>query len=162
PTILDTVRTYRIDPAESSFYADGIESRRVLVSTDVPADTRIPESLKALAPHRAQLFGPIVAKDRVIGAFIAVWWDRVPDLPRRDLDLIRAMGSQVGMALENARLFQEHQRKLDELSVLYEVSRAVTGQLDVERLVYTIREQVSRVVDAQNIVMLLYDAERRE
>src|SRR5262249_47728504 len=88
-----SVRTYRIDPAESPFYAEGIASRRVLVSTDVPADTRIPESLKAVAPHRAQLFGPIVARDRVVGAFIAVWWDRVRDFTERDRALVEAMGS---------------------------------------------------------------------
>jgi GAF domain-containing protein/CheY-like chemotaxis protein len=160
--LLGPVRTYRIDPAESSFYAEGIASRRVLFSTDVPGDTRIPESLKAVAPHRAQLFGPIVAKDRVVGAFIAVWWDRVPDLTDRELALIRAMGSHAGVALENARLFQEHQRKLEELAVLYEVSRAVTGQLDVSRLVLTIHEQVSRILDTRNMVLLLYDGERRE
>jgi GAF domain-containing protein/ActR/RegA family two-component response regulator len=160
--LLETVQTYRIDPAESPFYAEGIESRRVLVSTDVPADTRIPEALKALAPHRAQLFGPIVAKDRVVGAFIAVWWDRVPQLPPGDLALVRAMGSQAGMVLENARLFQDHERKLEELSVLYEVSRGVTGQLDVERLVHIVRDQVSRILDERNMVILLYDAERRE
>jgi signal transduction histidine kinase/ActR/RegA family two-component response regulator/putative methionine-R-sulfoxide reductase with GAF domain len=162
PERLGALRSLRIDPAESAFYAEGVESRRVLLSADAPGDPRIPESLKRIAPHRAQLFGPIVAKDRVVGAFIAVWWDRVPEFSEGELALVGAMGSHAGVALENARLFQEHQRKLEELAVLYEVSRAVTGQLDVDRLVLTIHEQVSRVLDTANMVLLLYDGERRQ
>ena len=34
------------------------------------------------------------------------------------------------MALENARLFRDNGRRVDELSVLHELSRAVTGRLD--------------------------------
>jgi GAF domain-containing protein/ActR/RegA family two-component response regulator len=160
--VLGEVRAYRIDPAESPFYAEGIATRQVVVSRDVPADPRIAESFKALVPHRAQLFGPIVAKDRVVAGFIAVWWERVPELSEREIRLIQGMGSQAGAALENARLFQEHQRKLEELAALYEVSRAVTGQLEVDGLVRTIHEQVRRVLDTRNMVILFYDGSRRE
>ncbi len=160
--ILDRVRAYRIRPAESSFYAEGIASRRAVVSTDVPGDARIPASLKAVAPHRAQLFVPIVARERVVGAFIAVWWERTREFSEPELALVEAMGSQAGVALENARLFQAHQRKLEELSVLHELSRAVTGQLDIERLVQTVYQQVGRVLDAHNMVLFFFDGAKRE
>jgi signal transduction histidine kinase len=101
-----------------------------------------------------------VAKDRVVGAFIAVWWERSPVFSERELALVEAMGSQAGVALENARLFQEHQRQLEELSVLYALSRAVTGQLDVEALLQTVHREVGRVLDARNMIVLLYDAAR--
>jgi GAF domain-containing protein len=100
--VLDRIRGYRIRPAESAFYAEGIASRRALVSTDVPGDSRIPAALKALVPHRTQLFGPIVARQRVVGAFIAVWYERTRDFSAPELALIEAMGSQAGVALENA------------------------------------------------------------
>src|SRR5262249_45410899 len=124
--VVERVRAYRIQPAESPCYAEGIATRRALVSANVPDDPRLAASLKAVAPHRAQLFGPIVAKDRVLGAFIGVWWERTRQFTKRQLALIEGMGSQAGIALENARLFQEHQRQLQELSVLYTISRAVT------------------------------------
>jgi GAF domain-containing protein len=160
--VIERVRDYRIRLAESPFYAEGIASRRALVSTNVPGDPRIPASLKAIAPHRAQVFGPIVARDRVVGAFIAVWWERTPPFSERELALVEAMGSQAGVALENARLFQEHQRQLEELSVLYALSRAVTGQLDVDRLLQTVERELGRVLEARNMLVLLYDAARGE
>ena len=160
--MLDQARSYRIRAAESPFYSEGIRSRRALVSTDVPGDSRIPASLKALVPHRTQLFGPIVARQRVVGAFIAVWYERTREFSARELGLIEAMGSQAGVSLENARLFQAHQRELAELSVLYELSRAVTGQLDLDELVRTAHRQIGRVLDARNMVLFLYDEGRRE
>jgi GAF domain-containing protein len=160
--MLDQAQSYRIRAAESAFYAQGIASRRALVSTDVPRDDRIPASLKALVPHRTQLFGPIVARQRVVGAFIAVWYERTREFSARELALIEAMGSQAGVALENARLFQAHQRELAELSVLYELSRAVTGQLDLDELARAVHRQIGRVLDARNMVLFLYDAGRRE
>ena len=33
-------------------------------------------------PHRSQLFVPVVAKDRMIGGFAAVWWERRASSPR--------------------------------------------------------------------------------
>ena len=43
---------------------------------------------------------------------------------------MEAVGSQAGAALENARLFHDNQRRVEELAVLHELSRAVTGRLD--------------------------------
>jgi GAF domain-containing protein/ActR/RegA family two-component response regulator len=160
--LLDPLRNMRLDPQGSAFYSEGFASRRVMVSSDVPGDARIPEAIKRAAPHRAQLFAPIVAQDRAIGAFIAVWWERTREFSQGELALVEAMGSQVAVGLENARLFQENQRKVEELSVLYELSRAVTGQLDTERLLPAIHQQVGRVLDARNMVILLYDEGPRE
>ncbi|OGL05537.1 MAG: hypothetical protein A3I03_12050, partial [Candidatus Rokubacteria bacterium RIFCSPLOWO2_02_FULL_68_19] len=157
PHLLDTIRKAQIDPEGSAFYAEGFRSRRVQVSSNVPEDPRISDSLKAGAPHRAQLFAPIVARERVIGAFIAVWWDRTREFSERELALVEAMGSQAGAAVENARLFEDNRRRLEELSVLHELSRAVTGQLDLGELVRAIYHQVGRVLDARNIVILLHD-----
>ena len=43
---------------------------------------------------------------------------------------MEAVASQAGVALEHARLFRDNQRRVQELSVLHELSRAVTGRLD--------------------------------
>ncbi|MFQ5828022.1 MAG: GAF domain-containing protein [Candidatus Methylomirabilia bacterium] len=162
PRLLDSLRNTRITLGESPFHFEGLSSRRVMVSSNVPEDPRIPASLKVAVPHRAQLFAPIVAKEGVIGAFIAVWWDRTREFSEREVALVEAMGSQAGIALANARLFQENQRKLKELSVLYELSRAVTGQLNIDQLVQAIHRQVGRVLDARNMGVLLYDEGSKE
>jgi signal transduction histidine kinase/ActR/RegA family two-component response regulator len=61
------------------------------------------------------------------------------------------------VAVENARLFTENRRQVQELSVLYDLSRAVTGELDRAALVEAIRRHLERVMDVRNMVILIRD-----
>ena len=91
-----------------------------------------------------------------------VWWERELTCGDRELALVDAMASQAGIALEHARLFEDDRRKLAELSALYELSRAVTGQLDTAQLVEAVHREVARVLDVRNLAIFLYDSGRRE
>ncbi len=160
-------------PAGTGVAGLAVRERRPVVTPDFLADPRVahPEAMRerlAAATHRAVIAVPLLVGSRVIGAL------SVRDRPGRPFDpeevhLLQAFADQAAIALENARLYAEtarllgeYQRKVEELSVLYELSRAVTGQLDVERLVQTLPEQVGRVLDARNMVVLLFDEARRE
>jgi signal transduction histidine kinase/ActR/RegA family two-component response regulator len=162
PDVLERLRGYRIDPARSPLYADAIARRAVATWDRARAADRPAAGFGTLAPHRAQLFAPIVANERLVGALIAVWWERTPACGDREVALVEAMATQAGMALENARLFEDDRRKLAELSVLYELSRAVTGQLDTAQLVEAVEREVSRVLDVHNLAIFLQVPGRAE
>ncbi len=162
PDILERLRGYRIDPGRSPLYADAIARRAVATWDSARGDERPASGFTAIAPHRAQLFAPIVANERLVGALIAVWWKRASTCGDREIALVEAMATQAGMALENARLFEDDRRKLAELSVLYELSRAVTGQLDRAQLVEALEREVSRVLDVHNLAVFLQVPGRAE
>jgi signal transduction histidine kinase/CheY-like chemotaxis protein len=69
------------------------------------------------------------------------------------------VASQAGVALQNARLFQDNQRRVQELSVLHELSRSVTGQLDQAGILDTLHQQVPRVLDVRHMAVVLVDEE---
>src|SRR5207237_1043709 len=79
-----------------------------------------------------------------------------------ELELIEAIAAQAGVALESGRLFEENRQRLEELSVLHDLSRAVTGQLDRGAIVDAVRRHVARVLDARHMVVILRDAEQGE
>ena len=160
--VVERLSGFRIDPGQSPLYADAIARRAVVTSKDAARDGGLPPGLVALAPHRSQLFAPIVANERPVGAIIAVWWDREPTCGDRELALVDAMANHAGIALERARLFEDDRRKLAELSALYELSRVVTGQLDTAQLVEVVHREVARVLDVRNLAIFLYDPVRRE
>ncbi|MGH7358824.1 MAG: GAF domain-containing protein, partial [Candidatus Rokuibacteriota bacterium] len=162
PDILARLGQFRIDPTRSPVYAEAIARRRVVITREAPNDRGLPAELMTAAPHRAQLFAPIIANERLVGALIVVWWEREPTCRARELGMVDAMASQAGIALKNARLFEEDRRKLAELSTLYELSRAVTGQLDTAQLVEAVHREVARVLDVHNLAVFLYDPGRRE
>ncbi len=136
--------------------------REPILWTDLEQDLRIVRRSWALG-HGLRYFTayPLLLEGRVLGVIVMFRPASYPVTPETHA-LLGSLAGQAAVALENARLFQENQRKLEELSVLYELSQAVTGQLEVARLLQAIHQQVGRVLDARNMVALLYDEERRE
>jgi signal transduction histidine kinase/CheY-like chemotaxis protein len=129
-------------------------------TSDVPNDPRIPAAIRDQGPHQTQLFVPVVVKDRMIAGFAVIWWERAREFTEDELALMEALANQAGVALENARLFEENRRRVEELSVLHDLSRAVTGQLDRAALIAALRSHLARVLPAENMVVVLRDAER--
>ncbi len=93
----------------------------------------------------------------MIGGFTVFWAERGRPFPEGELRLMEGLASQAGIALENARLFRDNGRRVAELSVLHDLSRAVTGRLDRAGLVSTIQQQIARVFEIDHIILLLHD-----
>jgi len=137
---------------------------RAVASADVFNDPAIllSDEVRAAMRHTgagAVLAVPLRAKGRVIGTLA------LGDVPGRvfseaEAVLLQAFADQAALALENAQLYEQNSRQVDELSVLLELSRAVTGQLDRTALLSAIHSQVLRVLDASNMAIVLRDEER--
>jgi GAF domain-containing protein len=155
PDYLQALRQLRLSIVQHPFYAEGARTNRPVFSPDVMSDPRIPDIVRHTAPHTSELFVPILAKGQVIGGLVAVWWQRVREFSENELALIEAIASQAGVALENARLFQENRRQVKELSALHALSRAVTGELDRRTLIAALQGQVTRVFEARDLLVLL-------
>ena len=160
--LIDVVRDVRLSIVEHEFYAEAARTLRPVFSRDVNADPRVPAAIRESAPHRSQLFVPIVTHGRFIGGFAAVWWERERELSTGDVDLMEAIANQAAIAIANVRLFEENRRQVEELSALYELSRAVTGQLDRAALIDAVATQMARVLDARHMIALLVDAQRND
>ena len=148
------------DVGNAQIVADVARTRRPQFSRDVRNDLRIPDVVRETLPHRSQLFVPVLAKDRLIGGFIAVWFDAERELSAEEMSLMEAVANQAGSAVENARLFEQNRRQVEELSVLHELARAMAGQLDREALLETLRMHVPRLLSARTLVVILADEQR--
>jgi GAF domain-containing protein/CheY-like chemotaxis protein len=157
---IEGLRAMRLSVRRHAFYREAAEQRRSVISTDAANDPRIPEEIRRSAPVRTHLFVPIFAQEQMIGGFSAGWWDKVRELSEAERRLMEAVASQAGVALQNARLFQDNQRRVQELSVLHELSRSVTGQLDQAGILDTLHQQVPRVLDVRHMAVVLLDEER--
>jgi signal transduction histidine kinase/CheY-like chemotaxis protein len=140
---------------EHAIYAEAARTRRPVFSADAVNDPRMPPVIREQAPHKSHLWVPVVAKDRMIGGFAVVWQAERSEFTESELALMEAIANQAGVAIENARLFEENRRRVEELSVLHELSRAVTGQLDRAALLEALRTQLGRVLDVRNMVVVV-------
>jgi GAF domain-containing protein/CheY-like chemotaxis protein len=113
------------------------------------------------ASDGAVLAVPLRAKGQIIGALsLADATGRL--FPDAEVALLQAFADQAALALENARLYEQNVRQVEELSVLLELSQTVAGQLDRATLLEAFRAHVGRILDATNMSIALRDEERRE
>ena len=76
--------------------------------------------------------------------------------------LVKQVADQLSLALENARLFQETQSRAEELSVLNEMGRELSAQLEVSAIAEVVYRYTSRLMDTRNFFLALYDEKNEE
>ncbi len=79
-----------------------------------------------------------------------------------DLELLNALADRAAVAIENARLFAERERRLTELAVLNEIGQAINSVLSLPQVLETIYRETGRLMDTTNFYIALYDPEREE
>jgi GAF domain-containing protein/CheY-like chemotaxis protein len=138
------------------------EEGRPIWSPNVREDDRFDQEWSAALPPHAVLLTPLRVRGQSVGALFLVWWTPGRTPTEAELRLLEGVAAQVGLALENAELERQRERRVRELTVLHELSRAVTGQLDRQALLDTLRDRVPGVLDADQMVVLFLDRTRDE
>jgi GAF domain-containing protein/CheY-like chemotaxis protein len=107
---------------------------------------------------RSYLGVPLESRGRVLGTLCAFGYTP-RSIPPATHSLMQAVGQQVGVAVENARLFEATRIHAEELAVLNELGQALTTRLDVEEVLEETYRGVSRLLDTTNFYIALYDPE---
>ena len=74
--------------------------------------------------------------------------------------LIRQVTDQLSLALENARLFQETQRRAQELSVVNKVVSSVASSLDLKATLQSVADNLVNLLDAQNVGIAMLNEDK--
>jgi GAF domain-containing protein len=84
---------------------------------------------------------PLKAGGRVVGVLNVA--SRRPDpFEAREIELLQAIGNVIGVALENARLFQQTDRHLKRLQALREIDQAISSTLDLDSVLKILLEKI--------------------
>ena len=105
---------------------------------------------------------PLIAADKVVGVMAIQDYERENAYTSQDLALFSTIAAQAAIAIDNARLFQERERRITELSILNEIGQALSSALERDQVIQAIYAQVSRILDTTNFYVALHDEERGE
>jgi GAF domain-containing protein len=105
---------------------------------------------------QAMVLVPMRAGGEVVGVFSAMSYT-----PRtftaEEIDVLSAIGGIFGVAVQNARLYEEVRSNLRQLSYFNEVGGALTSSLNLERVLQIIMEGVNSLVGVERVSIFLID-----
>ncbi len=126
---------------------------------DFPADCQ--SSFVVTEELRILIGTPLVAKDRAVGA-LSLGSQRPERIPSQELEMLAAIGQQIGMAVENARLYRDAERWAEELALLHESSIVLAGTLDPATIYHQVTEQAAKLLGCQVASIFRWDEETGE
>jgi PAS domain S-box-containing protein len=144
-----------------------MQSQDVVVVADdhgVPlAGSNGQEAENVFAPAiqaRSALAAPITLRGQVIGALDVFDPDQSREWSDDELSLVDAVASQVALAVENARLFEQTQTSLAETEALYRASRRITSSVDLPVLYKTLVDEIAVHLGANQCCLEIFDKEK--
>ncbi len=149
-------------PRGSGMAGLALRERQPVATADILVDPRVvftPE-LRARfeqAPFRSSLSAPLVVKERVIGALSV--GDRLGRVfSREEIQLAQTFADQATLALENARLYEETERRAQEQAALNTIATAVSQSLNVEELLGIALDKVLEITGRERGCIRLRDS----
>jgi GAF domain-containing protein len=114
-----------------------------------------------LPDTRSEMALPLIARGVTLGA-LTIQSKQEAAFTQEDITALQTMADQVANSIENVNLFEQTQERAEELSVLNEMARAFTQTLDIDTIIENIHVYTSRIMDARNFFVALYDKELDE
>ena len=140
-----------------------IRTKRTLVIADLLNPTLIPagvEPVRTNGPAARMYVGvPMISRDKVIGVLSLQNYQAAVYSPDQ-VHFFETIATQAAVALDNARLFEETNRRADRMAALNEIGRALTATLERDQFYRLLYEQVSNILPTDAFYVALYDETR--
>jgi GAF domain-containing protein/CheY-like chemotaxis protein len=134
----------------------------MLVGQDLAA--RMAELGSTLVPgtdsEKSFVAVPILSGDQVNGLVYLGSYDQENAFSANDVRLLQTVVSAMSVALENARLFDETQRRASEMSALTEIGRQISATLDLNSVLDQITRNARDVLKAGTSAVYLLEPDR--
>ena len=124
----------------------------LLIESEIP-----PEEFST--PIRSYLGVPLVAGGKLVGTVEAAQLGSTPFGPQ-DLDLLKFISGQAAVAIRNATLYEEEERRAAELAGLARLSQAVSAIQEPRDLFARLVESIAPLFNVEILGFLLYDEDR--
>jgi PAS domain S-box-containing protein len=137
-----------------------VTQRRPMMIPDTRQDERWFDVPGDIMPVRSALAVPILHREAILG-LLTLNHSEVNHYSQEDLNLMRAAAEQMGLALQNAQIYEQQRRLAQQQMILYEVLRAVGGYLEPETVAQVAVEAVTRLTGWKAVALLVPDDDQQ-
>ena len=137
-----------------------VASREPLVCVDVQKEEGW-ENVPGLPPVHGWIGAPLVARDEVVGV-LTVDSQEPGAYAEADARVVAAFADNAAIAVANASLWQQAQRRLREIAFLYKTGQALTASLELDEVLRTLMNSVLEHFHVEAASVLMVDEETGE
>ena len=140
-------------------FGEGLTSR--ILQTRVPLLLNRPEAFQELGiavvgtPAKSYLGVPIVAGTAAIGVISVQSMQQAGRFGEADSRLLSTIAANVGVAIQNARLYQETGRRASEMAALADLGTEVGGLLELDPILGRMAERAKELLQANTSAVFL-------
>ncbi|HIE08663.1 MAG TPA: sensor domain-containing diguanylate cyclase [Armatimonadetes bacterium] len=138
-----------------------VEHGQTVAVDNVALDPRYKPIPDGAPLERAIVCVPFKVGGKVKGAICADRMAGEGALKTWEVEYLELLARHVGVALENARIYEDLSQHVKQLSTLYEVGAALGTVINVDRLLNLIVDSVVKVTGAQICSLMLLDKKRK-
>lgn len=149
----DWARNLRLKIGEEGIAGWVAHTGQPLVAGDVSKD---PRYIRGIEECKSEIAVPLKLKDRVIGVLDAES-DQLFAFTQKDVRILSQLASQIAIAIENSRLFQEEKKRSLQLALINDVGRRVVSTLDLEKLLERVIESIQINFKYNHVSLFLMD-----
>ena len=133
-------------------------TREPLFVDDVTKDRRyILDPDNVLGTIRSELAVPLLAGDQVLGV-LDVQSNELASFKEEDLFVLRALGAQIAVAIQNARLFNAQKEEAYFLNVMLQVAENLSATANLDESLETVVRITPLLVGVARCAVFQYDA----
>jgi GAF domain-containing protein len=131
------------------------DNRPLIVTSDLQRLPWVPQGLG----FEASLGVPLRVGGRVLG-IITLFCKQPREFDQQQIDLAQAVGNQLAIAIENARLFEAQERQIAELRARDRISRAAGATHDVPTLLRQVHDALGPFMRSDAFSLVVFDPQR--
>jgi GAF domain-containing protein/FixJ family two-component response regulator len=150
---------YSLEIAESEL-REVIKSGKAMILQE-PAQT-MAERSEAEEAITSVLVVPLKLRGEAMGTLSVSSSERDREFSTNDKYLLSVLADYVAIGVENARLYENVERRAGELDLLNEVGQALSSMLDLEQALTLVMERINSILKVEAGSLLLVDEEAGE
>ncbi|HEY3344404.1 MAG TPA: GAF domain-containing protein [Anaerolineaceae bacterium] len=141
-----------------------VRNRKAVLLPDTSRDERWlrrPDDANDRSGAKSAICVPVMARERLVGVLTVVH----PEpgfFGEEHLALIQAIADQAGIAVLNARLYEDSQRQARVMTALAESAVAMTASLQLSDVLQRILEQTANAMRVETVLLALINESRQE
>ena len=161
PGVPKAIHAEIYDPCFAEGYVEKYRAGRVQAVNDISNAGLTKCHLQQLEPYqvKANLIAPILKGDQLFGLLIAHTCKAPRQWQSWEIDLHGQLATQVGYALEHARLLKRLDTDMTQMQQLITLSKTISRSLDESEILSATVEQVRKVLQTDRVMVYQFDSD---